>query len=122
MLSTLLEHAEQDAQTGALARDGGRAFVSQALRPYLIAALLERAPGRPAIVVAGDDRAARALAGALRARLAPRSGRHYARRGVSDGARLTRAPHLGGLRMAARDSRLEPPADGPAPVVVVGAI
>ena len=38
-------------------------FVSQSLRPYLIAALLDREPDRPAIVVAGDDRAARDLAG-----------------------------------------------------------
>jgi|SRR5579875_745496 len=122
MLSTLLEHAEQDAQTGALARDGGRAFVSQALRPYLIAALLERAPGRPAIVVAGDDRAARDLAGALRAWLEPRSVRHYPSRGVSYESHLTPPPHLVGLRIAALDSLLEPPADGPAPVVVVSAI
>ncbi len=43
-------------QTDALAREGGRAFVSLSLRPYLIAALLDRDPERPAIVVAGDDR------------------------------------------------------------------
>ena len=55
MLRALLSHADDDPQTGALAREGGGAFVSQALRPYLIAALLERDPGRPAIVVAGDD-------------------------------------------------------------------
>ena len=52
-------------------RDGGRAFVSQSLRPYLLAALLDREPDRPAIVVAGDDRAARDLAAALRTWLEP---------------------------------------------------
>ena len=44
MLRALLSHAEDDPQTGALARDGGRAFVLQALRPYLTAALLDRDP------------------------------------------------------------------------------
>ena len=32
------------------ARDGGRAFVSQSLRPYLLAALLDRSPDHAAIV------------------------------------------------------------------------
>ena len=65
MLNTLLARADDDPQTAKLQRDGGRAFVSQSLRPYLLAALLERVPDRPAIVVAGDDRAARDLAGGL---------------------------------------------------------
>jgi len=65
MLRSLLSHADEDAQTGALAREGGRAFVSQSLRPYLVAALLDRQADRPAIVVAGDDRAARDLASGL---------------------------------------------------------
>ncbi len=56
MLRTLLVHADDEPQTDALSRDGGRAFASQSLRPYLLAALLERTPDRPAIVVAGDDR------------------------------------------------------------------
>jgi hypothetical protein len=62
MLSTLLENADLDSQTGKLHTQGGRAFVSMSLRPYLISALLNRDPNRPAIVVAGDDRQARALA------------------------------------------------------------
>jgi hypothetical protein len=33
VLRTLLAHADDDVQTDALARDGGRGFVSQALRP-----------------------------------------------------------------------------------------
>ena len=47
MLRTLLAHADDDPQTAALARDGGGAFVSQSLRPYLIAALLDRDPRPP---------------------------------------------------------------------------
>ena len=47
MLRSLLSHADDDPQTAALARDGGRAFVSQSLRPYLIAALVDRDPSPP---------------------------------------------------------------------------
>ena len=47
MLRTLLAHADDDPQTAALERDGGNAFVSQALRPYLVAALLDRGAGAP---------------------------------------------------------------------------
>jgi transcription-repair coupling factor (superfamily II helicase) len=117
MLSTLLTHADEDAQTAALARDGGRAFVSLALRPYLIAALLHRTPDQAAIVVAGDDRAARDLAAGLRAWLEPRPVRYYPSRGVTYESHLVPPPHLVGLRIAALDAL----ADG-APVVVVSAI
>jgi transcription-repair coupling factor (superfamily II helicase) len=122
MLSTLLTHADEDAQTDALARDGGRAFVSLALRPYLIAALLDRSVDEPAIVVAGDDRAARDLAAALRTWLEPRSVRYYPSRGVSYESHLAPPPHLVGLRIAALDSLLDERVEGPAPVVVVSAI
>ena len=47
MLRSLLAYADDDPQTATLARDGGRAFVSQSLRPYLIAALLDARPGAP---------------------------------------------------------------------------
>ena len=104
MLSTLLSHAEEDQQTEVLARDGGSAFVSQALRPYLIAALLQRDPACPAIVVAGDDRAARDLAGGLRAWLAPRTVRYYPSRGVTYPSEQTTRPRGGrpnvGVRLA----------------------
>ena len=82
MLSSLLAHADDDPQTAALVRDGGRAFVSQSLRPYLIAALLDRDPDRPAIVVAGDDRGARDLAAGLRTWLEPRTVRYYPSRHI----------------------------------------
>jgi transcription-repair coupling factor (superfamily II helicase) len=117
MLRTLLSHADEDSQTAALAREGGRAFVSQSLRPYLIAALLERRPERPAIVVAGDDRAARDLAGGLRAWLEPRSVRYYPSRGVTFESHLAPPPHLTGLRIAALDALNEE-----SPVVVVSAV
>src|SRR6516162_4336371 len=104
MLRSLLDHADLDQQTDALASGGGHAFVSQALRPYLAAALLERKPDTPAIVVAGDDRAARDLAGALRAWLEPRTVRYYPSRGVTYESHLTPPPHLVGLRIAALDA------------------
>ncbi len=121
MLSSLLAHADDDPQTDTLAREGGRGFVSQALRPYLVAALLDRDPDRPAIVVAGDDRAARDLAAGLRAWLEPRTVRYYPSRGVTYESHLTPPPHLVGLRIAALDALLDA-TEGAAPVVVVSAV
>jgi transcription-repair coupling factor (superfamily II helicase) len=118
MLRALLDHADEDQQTDALAREGGRAFVSHALRPYLVAALVQREPDTPAIVVAGDDRAARDLAGALRAWLAPRTVRYYPSRGVTYESHLAPPPHLVGLRIAALDALLS----GENAVVVVSAV
>jgi transcription-repair coupling factor (superfamily II helicase) len=122
MLRTLLTHADEDPQVARLASDGGRAFVSQSLRPFLLAALLNRDPDRPAIVVAGDDRAARDLAGGLRAWLEPCPVRYYPSRGVTYESHLAPPPHLVGLRIAALDALIEEPADGQAPVVVVSAV
>ncbi len=123
MLRTLLTHADDDPQTAALERDGGRAFVSQTLRPYLVAALLDRDPDRPAIVVAGDDRAARDLAAALRSWLEPRTVRFYPSRGVTYQSHLAPPPHLVGLRIAALDALREPTGSGAeAPIVVVSAV
>jgi transcription-repair coupling factor (superfamily II helicase) len=123
MLSALLVHAYEDPQTEALAAGGGDAFVSLSLRPYLIAALLSRDPDRPAIVVAGDDRAARDLAAGLRSWLAPRSVRYYPSRGVTYESHLTPPPHLVGLRIAALDSLVDPAEQRHgAPVVVVSAV
>ncbi|HEY5318406.1 MAG TPA: transcription-repair coupling factor, partial [Solirubrobacteraceae bacterium] len=119
MLSTLLTQAENDPQTATLAEQGGRAFVSKALRSYLLAALVDRDPGTPAIVVAGDDRAARDLASGLRAWLAPRTVRFYPSRGVTYESHLAPPPHLVGQRIAALDSLLDAEQ---APVVVVSAV
>src|SRR5947209_8197649 len=135
MLRSLLRHADEDPQLGRLAQDGGRAFVSQSLRPYLLAALLDRDPDRPAIVVAGDDRAARDLAAGLRAWLDPCPVRYYPSRGVTYESHLAPPPHLVGLRIAALDALIEDrdgfagnnaanpsrPGGG-APVVVVSAV
>ncbi|MEO6858130.1 MAG: transcription-repair coupling factor [Solirubrobacteraceae bacterium] len=120
MLRSLLAYADDDPQTATLARDGGRAFVSQSLRPYLLAALLDRDPARPAIVVAGDDRAARDLAAALKTWLDPRPVRYYPSRGVTYESHLTPPPHLTGLRIAALDALNQP--GETAPVVVVSAV
>jgi transcription-repair coupling factor (superfamily II helicase) len=120
MLSSLLAHADDDPQTSALHREGGRAFVSQSLRPYLIAALVDRDPSRPAVVVAGDDRAARDLAAGLKTWLEPRTVRYYPTRGVNYESHLAPPPHLVGLRIAALDALLEP--SEVAPVVVVSAV
>src|SRR5487761_2169649 len=121
MLSTLLRHADDDPQTGRLHDGGGRAFVSLSLRPYLIAALLDRDPDTPAIVVAGDDRQARELAGDLRAWLAPRKVRYYPSRGVTYESHLTPPAHMVGLRVAALDALLgagSEPATSEPPIVV----
>ncbi len=121
MLSTLLAQADLDPQASTLAEQGGSAFVSQSLQPYLLAALLDRTPAQPAIVVAGDDRRARELAAGLRAWLAPRPVRYYPSRGVTYESHLAPPPHLVGLRIAALDSLLEADTEG-APVVVVSAV
>src|ERR1700704_4562584 len=117
LLSRLAEHSDG----AALIAGGGRAFVSQSMRPYLVAALAEGAHAdRPTLVVAGDDRQARDLAADLRAWLAPRQVRFYPSRGVTYESHLAPPPHLVGLRVAAMDALLTP-GDEP-PVVVVSAV
>jgi transcription-repair coupling factor (superfamily II helicase) len=130
-LRTLLGLVHDDEPTLRLARSGGHAFVSSALRPYLIAALAEideAARARPTLVVVGDDRAARDLAADLRAWLAPRRVRYYPSRGVAYESHLAPPPHLVGLRVAALDALLaaeraevDAASDGQ-PVVVVSAV
>ncbi len=127
-LRSLLGLVQDDEPTLKLARDGGHAFVSSSLRPYSIAALAEiddDARARPTLVVVGDDRAARDLAGDLRAWLAPRRVRYYPSRGVAYESHLAPPAHLVGLRVAALDALLG--ADGASaehgqPVVVVSAV
>jgi transcription-repair coupling factor (superfamily II helicase) len=107
-LRSLLGAIDQDAGASRLAREGGHAFVSASLRPFTIAALADRGAERPTLVVVGDDRAARDLAGDLRAWLAPRRVRYYPSRGVAYESHLTPPPHLVGLRVAALDALLAP--------------
>src|SRR5437764_1812171 len=118
-LRPLLAHAADDSAASALARDGGQAFVSPSLRPYLVAAIADHAPEGPLIVAAGDDRSARDLAADLRAWLAPRPVRFYPSRGVAYESHLAPPPHLVGLRVAALDALL---AGETAPVVVASAV
>jgi transcription-repair coupling factor (superfamily II helicase) len=124
-LRPLLTYAAEDPAAQALAREGGEAFVSPSLRPYLLAALVDADPlaDRPAVVVAVDDRSARDLAADLRAWLAPRPVRVYPSRGVTYESHLSPAPHLVGLRVAALDALLGSGSPAPVdpPVVVVSA-
>jgi transcription-repair coupling factor (superfamily II helicase) len=114
-LRPLLAYAHEDPAAAALARDGGEAFVSPSLRPYLAAALVEAEPNasRPPSVVAGDDRGARDLAADLRAWLRPAPVRFYPSRGVAYESHLAPPPHLVGLRVAALDALIDPPATSP---------
>jgi transcription-repair coupling factor (superfamily II helicase) len=119
-LRALLGLLAEDPSTEALVTDGGRAFVSAALRPFTVAALADRHE-RPTLVVVGDDRAARDMAADLRAWLAPRPVRYYPSRGVAYESHLTPPPHLVGLRVAALDALLDNKDHEP-PVVVVSAV
>src|SRR3954470_21950467 len=115
-LRQLLTYAHENPEVRELAdaaasRNGGkgtsggeRAFVSASLRPYLLAALLDANPERPALVIAGDDRAARDLAADLKQFLSPRTVRFYPARGVRYESHLAPPPHLVGLRVAALDA------------------
>src|SRR4051812_5663178 len=128
-LRELLTYAHDDSAFNALsnaAANGGgapeRAFVSQSLRPYLVAALADDHRDRPALIVTGDDRAARDLAADLRAFLRPRLVRLYPARGVRYESQLAPPPHLVGLRVAALDAlAAEPGAEGAAVVVASAA-
>ncbi|HEX2161323.1 MAG TPA: hypothetical protein VHF88_05820, partial [Thermoleophilaceae bacterium] len=131
-LRPLLTYAQEDEAVAALSdaarKAPQRAFVSQSMRPYLLAALLDAQPERPALVVAGDDRAARDLAADLKQFLSPRPVRLYPARGVRYESHLAPPPHLVGLRIAALDALVEgsavaggAPGAG-APVVVAGAV
>ncbi len=110
-LRPLLTYAQEDEAVAALsdaAREAPqRAFVSQSMRPYLLAALLDSEADRPALVVAGDDRAARDLAADLKQFLDPRPVRLYPARGVRYESHLAPPPHLVGLRIAALDALVE---------------
>src|SRR5437763_12335138 len=126
-LRQLLTYAHEDESVTALAEAARaapqRAFVSASLRPYLLAALLDADPARPALVVAGDDRAARDLAADLKAFLAPRPVRLYPARGVRYESHLAPPPHLVGLRVAALDALLaDPQPADDAAVVVASAV
>src|SRR3954471_5335857 len=121
MLRTFLGHLENDPGAAELAARGGSAFVSQSLRAFVVAALADRDPRRPALAVVGDDRAARDLANDLKAWLAPRPVRYYPSRGVAYESHLTPPPHLVGLRVGALDALSDTPEGSEQPVVVISA-
>src|SRR5690349_11466577 len=110
-LRQLLTYAHEDPSVAALAeasrREPQRAFVSASMRPYLLAALADEDPQRPALVIAGDDRSARDLAADLKAFLSPRLVRFYPARGVRYESHLAPPPHLVGLRVAALDALID---------------
>src|SRR5688572_19671512 len=120
-LRPFLAHLERHPQADALSAPGARAFVSQSLRPFLIAALADRDVRRPTVVVAGDDRSAGDLAADLRAWLRPRTVRFYPSRGVAYESHLTPPPHLVGLRVAALDALTDTAEGSEQPVVVISA-
>lgn len=127
-LRQLLTYAQREPAVARLAKAAAtapqRVFASGSLRPYLLAGLLDMDPSRPALVVAGDDRAARDLAADLKAYLAPRAVRFYPSRGVRYESSLAPPPHLVGLRIAALDALLQTgtvPVCNDAPVVVASA-
>jgi transcription-repair coupling factor (superfamily II helicase) len=115
-LRPLIDLAAENERVHALAgrvlaaADGGEGVSlrsSATLRPLLLAALLEDdrgLAGRPALLVAADDRAARDLAADLRAYLAPRRVRLYPSRGTGYASSVTPPPHLVGLRIDALDA------------------
>ena len=115
-LRPLLDLAAENERVHALASrvlaaaDGGEGVTLRAsatLRPLLLAALLEDdrgLAGRPALLVAADDRAARDLAADLRAFLTPRRVRFYPSRGTGYASSVTPPPHLVGLRIDALDA------------------
>src|SRR5829696_3540834 len=126
-LRPLLEIANERERLAALreaVRSSDRgpvdAYVSAAMRPYMLAALIggeDGEAGGPVLVVSADDRSARDLAGDLKAFLAPRPVHTYPSRGTTFESHLDPPPHLAGLRIAAMNAMGDPAA-----VVVASAI
>src|SRR4051812_17208837 len=121
LLRAFLDHLEHDPAAAQLADEGGSAFVSQSLRPFVVAALADRDAKRPALIVVGDDRAARDLSNDLKAWLAPRPVRYYPSRGVAYESHLTPPPHLVGLRVGSLDALTDTAEGSEQPVVVISA-
>jgi transcription-repair coupling factor (superfamily II helicase) len=128
-LRPLLEIAQYDerfARLAEAARAGGaEAGISAAIRPYLLAALVESEGGlggRPALIVAADEIGARDMARELSPYLEPRRVRFYPSRGTGYESHVTPPPHLVGLRIAALDALTGWRGSGEPPVVVASAV
>jgi len=128
ILDPVLENTQVQGLSGRVSDaanggNGARAGVSTALRPAVLAALLEDPEGlqdRPVLLVTPDDRSARDLTTALRAWLGDRKVRSYPSRGTGYASQVTPPPHLIGLRIDALDSFTREEATPP--VVVASAI
>src|SRR5581483_4104390 len=128
-LRPLLDIAHSDERfrrLAAAAREPAPAAAgaSAAIRPYLVAALAEDPAGlagRPLLVVAPDDIAARDLAREAGAFVAPRRVRLYPSRGTGYASHLAPPPHLVGLRIAALDALTGWRGEGEPPLVVASA-
>jgi transcription-repair coupling factor (superfamily II helicase) len=125
LLDIALENERVHALSGqvrdAAPGQGTTLRASLTLRPLLIASLLSDdrgLAGRPALLVAPDDRSARDMAADLRAYLAPRRVRYYPTRGTGYASQVSPPPHLVGLRIDALDA-LSAEED---PVVVASAV
>jgi transcription-repair coupling factor (superfamily II helicase) len=131
-LRALLDIAHEHRPIEALAASLGgvepvEAYVSSPARAYLLAALLEHpgtTGGRPALIVAADDRSARDLASDLQAFVAPRRVHLYPSRGTGYLSHVAPPPHLAGLRVAAISALADraDAAGGEPPVVVASAV
>jgi transcription-repair coupling factor (superfamily II helicase) len=126
-LRAVLELAADGDSFNALATALGdeqavEAHVSGALRPFVLAALLEQPEvlrRGPALIVATDDRSARDLAADVGSYLAPRPVRLYPSRGTGYLSHIAPPPHLAGLRVAALDALSASGRGGEDPPVVV---
>ncbi len=125
-LRPLLEIATENERIGAVSAAIGagegtvEAYASAALRPYLLAALIDHPDGpgsRAVLIVTADDRSARDLTVDLRAYLQPRSVHLYPSRGTTYESHIAPPPHLAGLRIAALRALAESE-----PIVVASAI
>lgn len=104
-LGNPINQVQDDELFAPLTTSGARVFVSKAFTPFALAAAIQRsAGGRNALIVTGDDTAARDLAADIALYLPQRSVKYYPARGVLYESHLAPPPHLVGLRIAALDS------------------
>ena len=122
MLRAFLNHLEHDPAAAKLAEEGGEAFVSQSLRPFVVAALADLDAKRArADRRRRRPRGARSRAGSEGLAESPRVVRYYPTRGVAYESHLTPPPHLVGLRVGSLDALTDTAEGSEQPVVVISA-